>query len=152
MIYHNILETIGNTPIIRINRLAPDGIEMYVKVEAFNPMGSVKDRLALGVIEAAEKISGIEGALAPVSNDGLSPDALQARLVQLVGDGPAILFTDLASGSCTFACRSVVRTRPALAVVTGANLANGIARASPGHRAALPAGRGRRVRPPLPAG
>jgi cysteine synthase A len=55
MIYHNILETIGNTPIIRINRLAPDGIEMYVKVEAFNPMGSVKDRLALGIILDAEK-------------------------------------------------------------------------------------------------
>jgi cysteine synthase A len=55
MIYDNILETIGNTPVIRINRLAPDGIEMYVKVEAFNPMGSVKDRLALGIILDAEK-------------------------------------------------------------------------------------------------
>ena len=54
MIYDNILETIGNTPVIRINRLAPDGIEMYVKVEAFNPMGSVKDRLALGIILDAE--------------------------------------------------------------------------------------------------
>jgi mannose/fructose-specific phosphotransferase system component IIA len=79
--------------------------------------------LSAALIEVAEKISGIEGALSPVSNDGLSPDSLQARLVQLVGDGPAILFTDLASGSCTFACRSVVRTRPALAVVTGTNLA-----------------------------
>ena len=55
MIYNTILETIGNTPIIRINRLAPEGIEMYVKVEAFNPMGSVKDRLALGIILDAEK-------------------------------------------------------------------------------------------------
>ena len=55
MIYDNILETIGNTPVIRINRLAPDGIEMYVKVEAFIPMGSVKDRLALGIILDAEK-------------------------------------------------------------------------------------------------
>ena len=53
--YQNILETVGNTPIVRINRLAPEGINLFVKVEAFNPLGSVKDRLALGVIEAAEK-------------------------------------------------------------------------------------------------
>jgi len=55
MIYSNILETIGDTPVIRIQRLAPEGIEMYVKVEAFNPMSSVKDRLALGIILDAEK-------------------------------------------------------------------------------------------------
>jgi cysteine synthase A len=59
--YNNILETIGNTPVVRINRLAPEGVNLYVKVEAFNPLGSVKDRLALGVIEAAEK----SGALKP---------------------------------------------------------------------------------------
>ncbi len=52
---NNILETIGNTPVVRINRLAPAGVNLYVKIESFNPMGSVKDRLALGVIEAAEK-------------------------------------------------------------------------------------------------
>ena len=55
MIYNNILETIGNTPVVSINRLAPAGIDMYVKVEAFNPLSSVKDRLALGVIEDAER-------------------------------------------------------------------------------------------------
>ena len=59
--FSNILETIGNTPVVRINRLAPPGVNLYVKVEAFNPLGSVKDRLALGVIEAAEK----SGALKP---------------------------------------------------------------------------------------
>jgi cysteine synthase A len=53
--YQSILETVGNTPVVRINRLAPKGVNLYVKVEAFNPLGSVKDRLALGVIEAAEK-------------------------------------------------------------------------------------------------
>jgi cysteine synthase len=52
--FANILETIGNTPIVKINRLAPAGVNLYAKVEAFNPLGSVKDRLALGVIEAAE--------------------------------------------------------------------------------------------------
>ena len=53
--FDSILGTIGNTPVVKINNLAPKGVNLYVKVEAFNPLGSVKDRLALGVIEAAEK-------------------------------------------------------------------------------------------------
>src|SRR5690349_25046378 len=53
--FANILQTIGNTPVVKINRLAPDGIDLFVKVEAFNPLGSVKDRLAPGVIEDAER-------------------------------------------------------------------------------------------------
>jgi cysteine synthase A len=61
MLYNNILETIGNTPVVRINKLAPAHVNLYVKVEAFNPMASVKDRLAVGVIEAAEK----DGSLKP---------------------------------------------------------------------------------------
>jgi cysteine synthase A len=53
--YANILETVGNTPVIKINKLAPPDVNLFVKVEAFNPLGSVKDRLALGVIEDAER-------------------------------------------------------------------------------------------------
>jgi cysteine synthase A len=53
--YDSILGTVGNTPVVKINRLAPPGVNLFAKVEAFNPLGSVKDRLALGVIEAAEK-------------------------------------------------------------------------------------------------
>ena len=53
--YQSIVETIGRTPVVRINRLAPQHVSLFVKIEAFNPLGSVKDRLALGVIEAAEK-------------------------------------------------------------------------------------------------
>src|SRR2546427_3951407 len=53
--YDSILGTVGNTPVVRINRLAPAGANLFVKIEAFNPLGSVKDRLALGVIEAAEQ-------------------------------------------------------------------------------------------------
>ncbi len=53
--FRNILETVGNTPVVRINKLAPAGANLFVKIEAFNPLGSVKDRLALGVIEAAEQ-------------------------------------------------------------------------------------------------
>ncbi len=53
--YNNILETIGRTPVVRINKLGPKGVNIFAKIESFNPMGSVKDRLALGVIEDAER-------------------------------------------------------------------------------------------------
>jgi len=59
--YENILETVGRTPVVRLNKLAPEGINLYVKIESFNPMGSVKDRLALNIIEQAEK----DGTLKP---------------------------------------------------------------------------------------
>jgi len=55
MIYDNILQTIGRTPVVRINRLAPEHVNLFVKVEFFNPMASVKDRLAIGIIEDAER-------------------------------------------------------------------------------------------------
>jgi cysteine synthase A len=61
MIYDDILQTIGKTPIVRINKLAPAHVNLFVKLESFNPMGSIKDRLALGVIEDAER----RGALKP---------------------------------------------------------------------------------------
>ena len=61
MIYDNILETIGNTPVVRLNRMGPSHVEMYVKVESFNPMASVKDRLAFAIINDAEK----KGTLKP---------------------------------------------------------------------------------------
>jgi cysteine synthase A len=61
MIHDSILDTIGRTPVVRIHRLAPEGVEMYVKCEFFNPMSSVKDRLALGIVLDAEQ----RGELAP---------------------------------------------------------------------------------------
>jgi len=60
-LYENITETIGNTPVVKINKMGPDHVNLYVKLEAFNPLASVKDRLALGIIEAAEK----DGSLKP---------------------------------------------------------------------------------------
>ena len=59
--YDSILDTIGNTPLVKLHKLAPEGINLYVKVESFNPMGSVKDRMARAVIEHAEQT----GALKP---------------------------------------------------------------------------------------
>jgi cysteine synthase A len=61
MKFDSILGTVGNTPCVKINKLGPAGVNLYVKIEAFNPLGSVKDRLALGVIEAAEA----DGSLKP---------------------------------------------------------------------------------------
>lgn len=60
-LFDSVLETIGDTPCIRINNLAPDNIRLYVKAEFFNPAGSVKDRLAVNIIEAAER----DGTLKP---------------------------------------------------------------------------------------
>jgi len=59
--FDSILQTIGNTPCVRLEKMAPRGVNLFAKLEAFNPMGSVKDRLALGVIEDAER----SGALSP---------------------------------------------------------------------------------------
>jgi cysteine synthase A len=59
--FETILETVGRTPVVKVAKLSPPGTELFVKLEAFNPLGSVKDRLALGVIEAAER----SGALKP---------------------------------------------------------------------------------------
>ena len=59
-LYESILETVGNTPTVRINNLAPDGIRLYVKAEFFNPAASVKDRLALNIIETAERTGALE--------------------------------------------------------------------------------------------
>ena len=55
MLYDSILDTVGDTPVVRINNLAPKGVRVYVKVESFNPAASIKDRLALNIIEAAER-------------------------------------------------------------------------------------------------
>jgi cysteine synthase len=54
-LYDSVLDTVGDTPCIRVNNLGPDGVDIYVKAESFNPAASVKDRLALNIIEAAER-------------------------------------------------------------------------------------------------
>src|SRR5512145_921968 len=60
-LYDSIIDTVGDTPVVRVNQLAPAHVELYVKCEFFNPAASVKDRLALNIIEAAER----EGTLGP---------------------------------------------------------------------------------------
>lgn len=79
--------------------------------------------LAEGLVSSVRAISGLEGALAALSNDGCGPESLQARVdAALPGEGPAIVFTDLGSGSCAFTARRIALQRPDTGIVTGVNL------------------------------
>ena len=79
--------------------------------------------LAGALVQAAEQISGIAGALVPVSNTGCDRDTLEERVLAALGGRPAVVFVDLASGSCSFAVLKRLRGEPSVKVVTGVNLA-----------------------------
>jgi mannose/fructose-specific phosphotransferase system component IIA len=79
--------------------------------------------LAGALVQAAEQISGLPGALVPVSNTGCDRDTLEQRVLAAVAGQPAVVFVDLASGSCTFAVLKRLRGEPSVKVVTGVNLA-----------------------------
>jgi mannose/fructose-specific phosphotransferase system component IIA len=79
--------------------------------------------LAGALVQAAEQISGIQGALVPVSNSGCDREALEQRVLAAVNGQPAVVFVDLASGSCSFAVLKRLRGEPSVKVVTGVNLA-----------------------------
>lgn len=78
--------------------------------------------LARAFVQAVERISGTPGALVPVTNEGAGPEELRRRVTEACGEGPAIIFVDLASGSCAFAGRVAARGSARRAVVTGASL------------------------------
>jgi mannose/fructose-specific phosphotransferase system component IIA len=78
--------------------------------------------LARCLVETTESISGVEGALLPISNAGCSPDTLEARIREAVADGEAVVFVDLASGSCAHAARIVSGEGAVAPVVSGVNL------------------------------
>ena len=79
--------------------------------------------LAGALVQAAEQISGLTGVLVPVSNTGCDRDTLEQRVLTAVADRPAVVFVDLASGSCSFAVLKRLRGVPSVTVVTGVNLA-----------------------------
>lgn len=92
MIPDTILGTVGNTPIIRINQLAPDHVTMYVKREAFNPMSSVKDRLAFAIINDAEQRGEAARRVAEQSPNGtvllaMLPDTGERHLSAFLFEG-----------------------------------------------------------------
>ncbi len=78
--------------------------------------------LAEALVRAVEGISGVRGALRPISNEDCSPDELQRRVTEAVGSSPAVVFVDMASGSCALAGRKVARGSEEVAVVTGVSL------------------------------
>jgi mannose/fructose-specific phosphotransferase system component IIA len=79
--------------------------------------------LAFGMADAVRQITGAgEEALVPLSNRGLSPDSLSQAILEQVGDQPAILFTDLHGGSCSFVARRLTQQHSGLAVISGVNL------------------------------
>lgn len=80
-------------------------------------------KLAGALVEAAESISGVTGALVPVSNTGCDRDALEERVMAALDGRPAVVFVDLASGSCLFAVLSRLRATDGVKAVTGVNLA-----------------------------
>jgi N-acetylgalactosamine PTS system EIIA component len=82
-------------------------------------------RLAHALIEAAESISGVEGALTPVTNTDCDRGLIERRIAEAVGEGPALVFTDLANGSCLIAAATLARkqSQGKVCVVTGVNLA-----------------------------
>ena len=79
--------------------------------------------LATGMVRAAEEISGVRGALIPVSNSGCDRAQLERRIAEAMGDGPGVVFVDMPSGSCLFAALSDLRGWHGVRIVTGVNLA-----------------------------
>ncbi len=79
--------------------------------------------LSRALVEATEEIAGVAGGLIPVSNTGCGRDDLEARIAEAVADQPAVVFVDMASGSCLMAVLRRLRERPNIGVVTGVNLA-----------------------------
>ena len=79
--------------------------------------------VAQALVEAAEEISGLRGVLVPVSNTGCDRGALEARVADAVGEGAAVVFVDLAAGSCLLAVLRRLRDREDVRIVTGVNLA-----------------------------
>ncbi len=79
--------------------------------------------LAPALIAAAEHISGVNGALVPVSNTGCDRGLIERRVREAIGDGPAVVFVDMPSGSCLFAAMHALKDSPGVKVVTGVNLA-----------------------------
>lgn len=79
-------------------------------------------RLGEALVEAAEEITGIPDALTPLSNRGVNPESLRQKVVDEIGEGPAVVFVDLGSGSCGFAANTAARACRSAAVVTGVSL------------------------------
>ena len=79
--------------------------------------------VAAALVRAVEQISGVTGVLTPVSNTDCDRGTLEAKIESAINDHPAVIFVDLASGSCLFAALHRIKVHPDVRVVTGVNLA-----------------------------
>ncbi len=118
MIYNNILETIGRTPVVRLNRMAPDNVEMYVKVESFNPMASVKDRLAFAIINDAER----KGLLKPGQTVVEATSGNTGIALAMVCAAKGYQFVALMADSFSIERRKIMRGLGAKVILTPAAL------------------------------
>jgi len=115
-IYNSILETIGRTPIVRINRLAPKHVTLYTKVEYFNPGGSVKDRLAIGIIEDAER----RGLLKPGQTIVEATSGNTGIALALVAAAKGYPFVAVMAESFSIERRKIIRAFGAKVILTPA--------------------------------
>src|ERR1700724_3840937 len=116
MIYDSILGTIGHTPIVKIQRLAPKNVTMYVKGEFFNPLGSVKDRLAIGIIEDAEKT----GTLKPGQTVVEATSGNTGIALAMVCAAKGYPFVAVMAESFSFERRKIIRMLGAKVILTPA--------------------------------
>merc|ERR1719330_1042415 len=117
-IYEDITKTIGNTPVVKVNRLAPAGVELYVKCEFFNPLSSVKDRLAKAIIEDAER----SGALKPGGTVVEATSGNTGIALAMVCAQRGYKFVSTMAASFSVERRKVMRMLGAKVVVTPAPL------------------------------
>src|SRR5574338_345350 len=116
MIYDDITQTIGRTPVVRINRLAPAHVTMYVKLEAANPGGSVKDRLAIGIIEDAER----RGLLKPGQTVVEATSGNTGIALAMVCAARGYPFVSVMPESCSVERRQIMRAYGAKVILTPA--------------------------------
>lgn len=113
-VFENIIETIGQTPIVRINRLGPPDVNLYVKLEYFNPLGSVKDRLAIAIVDAAEKSGALKaGGTIVEATSGNTGIGLAMVCAQR-----GYQFVSVMAGSFSIERRKIMRMLGAKVVVT----------------------------------
>src|SRR5690606_18079785 len=116
MIYDSILGTIGRTPIVRINRLAPPQVTLYVKCEFFNPLSSVKDRLAIAIIEDAER----RGTLQPGQTVVEATSGNTGIALAMVGAAKGYPFVAVMAETFSVERRKVMRMLGAKVILTAA--------------------------------
>ncbi len=118
MIYADILETIGNTPVVRLNNMGPSHVNMFVKVESFNPMASVKDRLAYAIVQTAED----KGQIKPGDTIIEATSGNTGIALAMVCAAKGYTFVSVMAESFSIERRRIMKAMGAKVILTPANL------------------------------